>query len=301
LKTKNILIGGLVGLLLVQNVILHKNLQRAQEDINSIKYTVRNMNDDLRNSVWQINSSIETIEESKLWIKEPSYDYSSFDMKNKTFTVDLSFFVSSIDPDSKNTVTWLDLDNKQEVVKSIDLGKLDSLSVFSSTQLPMGHKYRAIFSSKNGDLIREEIVKDIDFSDVFRKRFETEAFFPHLSSMGNGQIQLIIEDRSSLKDTKNLYGDIVSIKTELIYNDKTFFEADILNDILTRKEHREYEYEKSLNFIELGLVKDETEMQEMMELDKFDEIQYKTTIVDSLGVTYEMISTDYGERSFRVY
>lgn len=300
MQTKNILIGGLVGVLLISNIILHKNLSRTTEQVNSMKYTLDRMEHYFGDTLNDISKSIETVEDTKLWIKNPTYSFSAFNLKEKEFTIDLSFNISSINTDSENYLTWLDLDNDMRVVKRIDLGNLDSLSVVSSTTLPIGHQYRAVFSSKGEDIFREEIIKDIDFSEKFERRFKTDIFFPTTTSDGNSQIQILVVG-GSYKGNDKLYGDIEEVKTELIYDENVFYTVDVLNDPLTNISNDEYFYKKSINFIDLGLVSSEDDMKEFMDFHELDKIVFRTTILDSLGVTYQISEDKYGNRAFRIY
>lgn len=301
MKKLNILILAGIVLLAGNNYIIHKNLNMVMGKISSIERNVDRIEDYMGDNLYSIEKSIHQIEESKKWTKDIEYSYSSFDKENKSFTINLSFFVTSIATDSENYVKWINLDENMKIVSIIPVNS-DNLSITTSAILPLGSKYRAIFVSKNNDTIREEVLKDIDFNDEFEYRFFTDCDFVSFGDNGDATINISIFEENKVKeDLVDMTGKIESIETEIIYEDNVFFTIDIINDSLTTKKDDHYYYEKSINIINLGIVKNKEEAKEFYDLDKFDEILFKTTIKDSNGLTYELINNNYRHAEVKIY
>lgn len=297
----NILLLAGVVLLAGNNYILHKNLNTVLGKISSLEYNVDRIEDYVGDNLNSIERSIQQIEDSKKWVKDINYSYTNFDKDKKTFTVDLSFFVSSIATNSDNYVKWINLDHNMKVENIVPVDS-DNLSISSSVELPIGNRYRAVFVSKSNDIVKEEVLKDIDFNEVFEYRFFTDCDFVSFGNNGNATMDInVFEEENIKKDFVNMSGKVESIKTEVIYNDKVFFTIDIMNDPLTTKEDNHYFYEKSINIIDIGIVNTKEDAEEFYKLKKFDNILFKTTIKDSNGLTYELINNNFRHAEVKVY
>lgn len=286
MSKKDIVLIGLIGILLIVNVVSLNRMRSLQEQMEMnehLQTQIQNVEYSIQDITAQLDQKLTEFNQKQLWIQGKEYNILQSDRKDHTIDVGVKWSLKDLQKDEK--VLFLFREHGDHQWTELEVTQKNGLNYYVDHTFSLNENYETQVVAVSEEGKRSEDLLQLNFNEQMNQRMQTNAF---VYQAGNGMFEINVDIENNLVTEFPLTANpeelkITSAKAKLLFNNQVLREINLLND----SEFLQHDnYLETLHYNNMLNLKEEE--------DEFGNVELHVTIEDSLGFTYETIG--YSEK-----
>jgi len=282
LSKKDIILYGLIGILLIVNVVSLNRMNSLQEQMQ--------INEDLQNQIQNVEYSVQDItaqldqkltefNQKQQWIQGEKYNVLQSNRKQHTIDVRLKWRLKDLQKGEEVLLLFREYDENQWT--ELEVTNENGLNYYVNHTFSLDENYETQVVAVSEEGKRSEDLLQLNFYEQMNQRMPTNAF---VHQAGNGMFDINVDIENHLVTEFPLTANpeelkITSAKAKLLFNGQVLREINLLKDS---------EFLQHDNYLETLRYNNMLKLREEIG-DEFGKVELHVTVEDGLGFTYETI------------
>lgn len=279
---KDIVLYGLIGILLIVNVVSLNRMNSLQEQMQineNLQNQIQNVEYSVQDITAQLDQKLTEFNQKQQWIQGKEFNIHQSNSKEHTIDVEVKWSLKDLQKDEK--VLFLFREDGDKQWTELEVTNENGLNYFVNHTFSLNGNYDTQVVAVSEEGKRSEDLIQLNFNEQMNQRMQTNAF---VHQAGNGMFDINVDIENNLVTEFPLTANpeelkITTAKAKLLFNGQVLREINLLKNS---------EFLQHDNYLETLRYNNMLNMKEEIG-DEFGKVELHVTVEDELGFTYETI------------